>query len=176
MIQQKSKKFNSRAITELALLIALEVILSRFLSIHTPIVRIGFGFLPLAIMGILYGSWTAGIAAIFADLIGFILFPTGTYFPGFTLTAFLTGFTYGFFLHKKPKLHLRILCSVLIVCVLLNLVLDTFWLSLLMGKGYIGLLPTRVIKVLIMIPVQFISIILVWNKFLIKLKSSAKLR
>ncbi|RDY23324.1 folate family ECF transporter S component [Romboutsia maritimum] len=176
MSQQTSKKFNSKTITELALLIALEVILSRFLSIHTPIVRIGFGFLPLAIMGILYGSWTAGIAAIFADLIGFILFPTGTYFPGFTLTAFLTGFTYGILLYNKPKYTIRILISVLVVCLILNLVLDTLWLSILMGKGYIALLPTRIIKVLVMIPVQFISISLVWNKFLIRVKSSFNLR
>lgn len=140
------------------------------MSIHTPIVRIGFGFLPLALTSILYGPWVGGITAAIADLIGFALFPTGTYFPGFTLTAFLTGFTYGLLFHNKPKSQKRVLLSVLIVCIFLNLGLDTLWLSILIGKGYVVLLPTRIIKTLIMIPVQFIIISLVWDKFLLKIK------
>ncbi|WFD11839.1 folate family ECF transporter S component [Tepidibacter hydrothermalis] len=171
MSNQENKKLNAKIITELGLLIALQVILTRFMSIHTPIVRIGFGFLPLALTSILYGPWIGGIAAAIADLIGFILFPTGTYFPGFTLTAFLTGFTYGILLHNKPKSHKRLFISVLIVCILLNLGLDTLWLSILMGKGYIALLPTRIIKTIIMIPVQFITISLVLDRFLFKIKS-----
>ena len=119
MSNQESKKLNTKIITELGLLIALQVILTRFMSIHTPIVRIGFGFLPLAMTSILYGPWVGGITAVIADLIGFTLFPTGTYFPGFTLTAFLTGFTYGILFHNKPKSHKRLLLSVFIVCILL---------------------------------------------------------
>ena len=171
MNNQENKKLNAKTTTELGLLIALQVILTRFMSIHTPIVRIGFGFLPLALTSILYGPCVGGITAVIADLIGFALFPTGTYFPGFTLTAFLTGFTYGILFHNKPKSHKRLLLSVLIVCILLNLGLDTLWLSILIGKGYIVLLPTRIIKTLIMIPVQFIIISLVWDKFLLKITS-----
>lgn len=170
MSKEKSKNFNSKMLTQLGLLIALQVILTRFLSIQTPIVRIGFGFLPIAIMGILFGPWIGGIGATISDLLGFVLFPSGTYFPGFTLTAFLTGFTYGALLYNKSKSPLRILSSTLIVCILLNLVLDTLWLSILMGKGYMALLPTRIIKSLVMIPVQFISIALVWDKFLNKVR------
>ncbi|MEJ8553383.1 folate family ECF transporter S component [Tepidibacter sp. Z1-5] len=171
MSNEKNKKLNAKITTEVGLLIALQVILTRFMSIHTPIVRIGFGFLPLAITSILYGPWVGGIAAAIADLIGFALFPTGTYFPGFTLTAFLTGFTYGILFFNKPKSHKRLFLSVLIVCILLNLGLDTLWLSILIGKGYVALLPTRIIKTLIMIPVQFILISLVWDKFLLKINS-----
>ncbi|MGL4912317.1 MAG: folate family ECF transporter S component [Romboutsia sp.] len=176
MSQEKNKNFNSKILTQLGLLIALQVILTRFLSIQTPIVRIGFGFLPVAIMGILYGPWIGGIGATISDLLGFILFPSGTYFPGFTLTAFLTGFTYGALLYNKTKSPLRILGSVLIVCLFLNLALDTLWLSILMGKGYMALLPTRVIKSLAMIPVQFITIDLVWDKFLLKIKGLISIR
>ncbi len=171
MRNPQNKKLNTKVITEIGLLISLQVILTRFMSIHTPIVRIGFGFLPLALTSILYGPWMGGIAAAIADLIGFALFPTGTYFPGFTLTAFLTGFTHGILFHNKPKSHKRLLLSVLIVCIVLNLVLDTLWLSILIDKGYMALLPPRIIKTFIMIPVQFIIIGLVWDKLLLKIRS-----
>lgn len=61
-------------IVYMGLLIALKVILTRFLSIQTPIVRIGFGFLPIAVAGIMFGPIFAGIAAI-ADILGMIIFP-----------------------------------------------------------------------------------------------------
>lgn len=167
---QNNKNFNLKTLTQLGLLIALQVVLSRFLSIHTPIVKIGFGFLPLAIMGILYGPFIGGVGAIVADIIGIILFPTGAYFPGFTLTTGLTGFVYGSLLYNKPKSPQRILIATLIISLGLNLLLNTLWLSIIMGKGYLALLPTRVAKALIMIPVEFITISIVWNKFLLKVK------
>lgn len=165
----KKNKFSVRNMAEISLLIALQVILTRFLSIQTSIVRIGFGFLPIALLGIMYGPYLAGISAIISDLLGFMMFPVGGYFPGFTLTAFLTGFTYGALLHNKAKSFKRILISNLIVCILLNLCLDTLWLYIMMGKGYVALLPTRIIKTAIMIPVQCLTIYIVWNKFLSKI-------
>ena len=40
------KKLNTRMITVIGVLIAMEVILSRFLSINAPSVKIGFAFVP----------------------------------------------------------------------------------------------------------------------------------
>lgn len=162
---------NTKKIVELGLLVSLQILLTHFFSINTPIVRIGFGFLPLAVIGMLYGPFTAGTCAAIADIMGIILFPTAPYFPGFTFTAFLTGLTYGLLLYNKPKSWKRILISALIVCVILNLGLDTLWLLIIMGKGYIGLLPTRMLKSVIMIPIQVITISLVWEKFIIKVRS-----
>lgn len=171
MEQKENKKlsFDAKSITNLGLLMALQIILARFLSIQTPIVRISFGFLPLALIGILYGPWVGGVCGVISDFIGLALFPSGPYFPGFTLTVFLSGFTYGFLLYNNQKSWQRILLANIIVCLLLNLALNTLWLSILMGKGYLALLPPRIIKSVAMIPVQFITISLVWNKFISKL-------
>lgn len=173
MSQVNRKKFNTRKLANLGLLIALQIVFSQFISINTPIVKIGFGFLPLAIMGILYGHWTSGVGAVIADIIGLMIFPTGAYFPGFTLTEFLTGFVFGYFLHDKPKTWTRILIPVTIICIVLNLLLNTYWLTIMLGKGYLALLPTRAIKSIIMIPVQVITISLVWEKFILKIKHLA---
>jgi ECF transporter S component (folate family) len=153
----------------ISLFIALEIILTRFCSINTPIMRIGFGFLPVAMLGIMYGPVWAGIAYLLGDVLGMMIFPSGPYFPGFTLTAFLTGVTYGLVLHKKPITCKRTFFAALIVCCLCNLLLDTYWLYILTGKGIMALLPARLIKVAFAIPIQTILIPLVWNKGIKKL-------
>ena len=161
-------KFDVKKLIQISLLIAIEVILTRFCSIQTPIVRIGFGFLPIAMIGMMYGPLSAGVAYAIGDLLGVALFPTGSFFPGFTITAFLTGIVYGVFLYNKPKTWPRIIGAVLTVCLVINLGLDTLWLSILMGKGYIALLPTRIMKAVLMIPVQTFIIGIIWKKVVVR--------
>ena len=161
-------KFDVKKLIQISLLIAIEIILTRFCSINTPIVRIGFGFLPIAIIGMMYGPLSAGVAYAIGDLLGVALFPTGSFFPGFTITAFLTGIVYGVFLYNKPKTWPRIIGAVLTVCLVINLGLDTLWLSILMGKGYIALLPTRIMKAVLMIPVQTFIIVIIWKKVVVR--------
>ncbi|WP_182104672.1 folate family ECF transporter S component [Niallia taxi] len=163
---------NIKKIVFIGLFIALEVVLTRFLSIQTPIVRIGFTFLPIALTAIMFGPLFAGITAGLADIIGMMLFPTGgAYFPGFTISALLTGFIYGWFLYKKPKSFWRISLAVLIISVVVHLGLDTLWLWMLTGKGIIGLLPARIIKSLIMLPIQILTIQVVWKYLSVGLRN-----
>lgn len=147
----------------MSMFIALEVILTRFLSIHTPIVRIGFTFLPIAISAIMFGPIYSGIAAALADIVGMMLFPTGgSFFPGFTLTAFLTGFIYGFFLYKKTIAFKQITIAV-IVSAIVTLGLDTVWLWMITGQGILAILPARIIKCVIMAPIQVTMIQVMWR-------------
>jgi len=148
-------KLDVKTLILASLFISLNIIFSRFLSINTPLFRIGFGFLPTALCGIILGPIIGGISAVIADLVGFALNPTGTYFPGFTLSALLTGTIYGFFLYKKPKTTFRFLIPVTIVCLFINLILNTYWLSILLGNGFFALMPSRLLKEFIMIPIQF---------------------
>ncbi len=151
-------------ITNIALLIALEIVLSRFLSISTPIVKIGFSFIPLSMLAMLYGPFYAGAGAAIADIVGAMLFPVGPFFPGYTLTAALTGLTYGLLLYRRPKSWGRILAAVLIVTMALNLGLNTVWIQLTTGKAYMALLAPRVIKSLAMVPIMTLLIRFAWEK------------
>ncbi len=151
-------------ITNIALLIALEIVLSRFLSISTPIVRIGFSFVPLSMLAMLYGPFYAAAGAAIADIVGFVLFATGAYFPGYTLTAALTGLTYGLLLFQKPKSWGRIIAAVLIVGLVLNLGLNTVWIQMTTGKAYMALLVPRIIKSLTMVPIMVLLIRFAWEK------------
>ena len=140
-----------------ALLLAADVILTRLLAFNTPLMKIGLGFAATALCALLYGPWwTAGLAAL-ADLLGSLLFPTGAYFPGFTLTSFLMGLVFGLFLYKKQG-WLQGLAAVGINQFILGLFLNTFWISLLYGSPYVPLLATRVFQSILLSVVQLICI------------------
>jgi ECF transporter S component (folate family) len=91
------------------------------------------------------------------DFIGAVLFPIGPYFPGFTLTAFLTGTVFGLFLHKRQTI-LRILGAVAVNQLVLSLLLQTLWISLLYGSPYGPLLLTRLGQCAVLAPLQFVTI------------------
>lgn len=163
-------KIQLKLIVHVAILIALEVVLSRFLSISTSIVKIGFSFVPIAICAMMYGPVWAGIAGAIADFIGATLFPIGAYFPGFTLSAALTGVVFGLFLYKKKGNWAQLAGAVLINCVVISLLLSTYWLTILWGDSFLVLLPTRIIQNLVMIPIQFIVLRLLQRPVAIYIK------
>lgn len=162
------RKSATTRLVMMAFLIALEIILTRFCSINTPILRIGFGFLPVAMMGIMFGPIWAAVGYAVGDILGMMIFPSGAYFPGFTITAFLTGLVFGLFLHKRDINWKTVLPASLIIILVLNLILDTIWLSILMGDGFIALLPTRILKCAVMLPIQLVLIPFIWNRIFMR--------
>ena len=163
-------KFSTRTLTTMALLTALEIVLSRFLSISAWNTKIGFAFVPVALAAMLLGPVYAGIVGALADFVGAILFPVGAYFPGFTLTAFLMGACYGLFLHKKQS-FLRILGAVALHQLALSLLLNTLWISILYGSPFYPLLLSRLPQCAILGAVQLVVIPLL-AKLLPQLKGS----
>lgn len=152
------KKMNTRTIAQLAVLIALEVVLSRFLSINLWSNKIGFAFVPVAVTAMLYGPLTTGVTAAIADVIGAVLFPSGAFFPGFTLTAFLNGVVYSLSFHKRQTAP-RIMLGVVARELGFSLFLNTLWISIMYDSPYFPLLiGSRLWQCLIMVPVQFIVI------------------
>lgn len=150
-------KFNTKTLTILGLLVAVEIVLSRFLSISAWNIKIGFSFVPIALAAILYGPLAGGLVAAVGDFLGAVLFPIGPYFPGFTFTAFLTGMVFGLFLHKKQNLR-NIAGAVLVNQLIMSLLLNTLWISILYGSPFLPLLETRVFQAVLLGVVQFVVI------------------
>ncbi|WP_186429923.1 folate family ECF transporter S component [Clostridium sp. BSD9I1] len=154
---------NTRKMVFLGLFISLQVILTRFLGIEAPIIRVSFGFLPLALCGMLFGPLYGGICGAIADILGMLIFPKGAYFPGFTLSTALSGVVYGIFLYKRPKSMINIILAVLIITIFINLGLNTIWLSMITGKAVYAIIVPRIIKNLIEIPVKVPLIYMCWK-------------
>lgn len=150
-------KLNTKQLVFLSFLIALKIVLTRFLGMDIGgIVRISFSFIATAVMAVYFGPWVTALGCGVADFIGAHLFPRGAFFPGFTLSAMLIGLIYGFLLYKKHFSWWRIIAIKLLILVFVTMGLNTLWLSMLTGRGYISILIPRVTESLLMMPVEVI--------------------
>ncbi|MDY3868405.1 MAG: folate family ECF transporter S component [Pyramidobacter sp.] len=96
----RNNRSETRQLAVLALLVSLNIILSRVGSIRVPLggvegFRIGFGAFPLVFAGLVYGPAGGAIVGTAGDLLGYFINPMGGYLPIFTLTAALRGFLPG---------------------------------------------------------------------------------
>ncbi len=157
--------FRLNRILTVSLLIAIEVLLSRFLSISTPLVKFSIGFVPIVLIAFLYGPLYSSLAWGLADFLGANLFPIGAYFFGFSLTAFLAGLVLGFFLYQKNITFLRASIASLIVCFPIQFFLDTVWLTLILGKGFVALAPLRLVKAFVIMPIMIAAILFISKTF-----------
>lgn len=150
-----------------SMLLALLIVLSRFLSIRTTILVISLGFIPTMLSAIWLGpKWTILIAGL-GDLIGAIFFPFGAYFWGYTLSAIVAAAIYGGILYKKTddcytdkQFLIRLIIASTLVIVLVNTTMNTLWTSITAHKVFLIILPVRIIKQIIMLPIQVITIYL----------------
>lgn len=156
------------------LLLAAAVVFNRFLSIKTPIVVISFGFIPKIIIATMFGPWWSMLLFGLADLIGALLFPFGAYFVGYTASAVISGFIYGIFLHRKKKIPAKTYLWKLIVACLLsnlicNLLLNSVWIYVTTKKAISVILPTRIVKELVTVPI-YVAIMFGMHVFFEKYK------
>ena len=145
---------NTKKLIVSAQLLALDVVLTRLLAINTPVMKIGFGFAAVALCAVLYGPWWAALTAALGDIVGALLFPTGAFFPGFTLTAACTGFIFGLCLYRRSKSLLWPILAAVLNVVLVSFLLNTAMISYISGTPYATLLKARAVQLAVMLPVQ----------------------
>ncbi|GHV19751.1 folate ECF transporter [Spirochaetia bacterium] len=153
-----------------ALLLAILIVVERLVSVQTPILRISFAYVPIMLSAILLGpAYSAGIAAV-GDIIGALLFPKGAFFPGFTLSAFLTGLTYGLLLYNTKNnkaFFIRLIISCALVLIFVHIGLTSLWLVITVKKAFLAFASVRIISAAVLWPVQ-VGTIFVLKLFLDK--------
>lgn len=152
------KKNKITMIVVLAMLTAVEIVLSRLLSISLPTFKLSFSFLAVAFAAREYGPWGGAAVGAVGDLIGALLFPIGPYFPGFTLTAGLCGIVYGVcYRHYSPFITL---VAEVINNFILGAGLNTLWLMVFFDNTLAALLPVRLLQAVISTAVGTVLLIL----------------
>lgn len=140
-----------------AMLTALQIILEK-LSIDDPaVLKIGLGFIATALIGLVLGPWIGALSMIINDLISNTLLSSGAmFFPGFTLSAAISGIIAGIFLYQQQISWQRILiyefCQILIT----NVFFTTLWLYL-MGMGQGSSATTFMALLMVRLPKEVIS-------------------
>ena len=107
-------------------------------------------------MDYLFGPVTGGLFAGILDIVKYFMRPDGGFFFGFTFNAMLAAFIYGCFYYRQKLTLKRVLIAKLVVILIVNVLLNTLWLDMLYGKGFLAILPARALKNLIMWPIDSI--------------------
>jgi ECF transporter S component (folate family) len=168
----------------LALLVATSIILTRFLSFYVPFfgantIRAGLGHVPILLTGILFGPLAGAMVGAVSDVIGTLLFNPLPYFPGFTLSAALTGVIAGLMIKLLEKYHhigiVQMLGLVYVAELPTSVFMNTYFVSIISGIPYSYLLLPRVAATAIFV-IAYSIILLVLYKKLIKLDFLKKMR
>ena len=137
------------------LMAAIAIVLSMVASISIgPYVKIGFSGIPNRIVEFLFGPVVGCIFGGALDLLKFMIKPDGPFFFGFTFNVMLAGLIYGCLLYHKPLSIKRIVIAEFLLKLIVNCGLNTLWISMLYGKAFFVLLPMRLLKNVIMLPID----------------------
>lgn len=158
----------THVLTQLALLLAISVILS-MLGVMLPIagingLKITFSYLPIMLAGFAFGPLAGALVGALTDILGYMIkfYAYGPYFPGLTLTVALSGalpvMIYRLLGGKSEKAALFRLSIAVALTSLLVTTVDTYFLQILYGQAFWVILPARIIKEVILIPIKIISL------------------
>lgn len=151
---------STRCLALTALLISINIALDLMgLQIKLPPnLRIGFGFLCNAAIGMLFGPAVGMMAGVCTDVLGWFAgnLSMGAYFPGFTLTAVVGGLLWGLWLYPRRLSVGRAIGAKLCVNVICNIGLNTLWLTITGGEAMRVLLALRVPKNLLILPAEVV--------------------
>ena len=122
-------RFTTKEIALMGMLVALNVIMAELckIVIIPNVLVLSLGFMPLALSGMIFGVVPTVVVAVVADVIGALLFSSGSFYFGYTLTAFTTGLLFGLFLHKKDLRVIHVVICQLLVSLLCYAFMNSLW-------------------------------------------------
>lgn len=155
LFKDSAKELKStKCITITAMLGAVSVILSQFTIVISDLLKVSFFFLPSRMVYYLFGPFVGVFYGAAIDILNFFVKPTGAFHPGFTISAAISGLIYGLILYKKPLKFSRILVATTVNALIVNIILHSYWISTITGKAIIGLIPVRITKNILLLPVE----------------------
>ena len=153
-----NKKSTAGKLTILSLLIAISVVLRLLGFPQNGTFRIELGFVPIAVAGAIFGPFWAGASYVIADVVGTLctgLVPA----PTVTLCKFFFGLIFGICFHKGNRKLSRIILSVVLITIFIDLLAMPFALVPIMGgKSVFVILTDRVLASLFNFPLRITAI------------------
>ena len=140
---------------------ALGIILKMFASIPFGPFTITYAWIPNRIVDFILGPAVGAVYGGVMDIVKFMLKPTGTFNLGYTAVAVLAGLVFGTILYKKPVSFMRIVFAQSLVKIFINAGLSTYLMAFERGEAFMALMPVRLVKNLIMIPLDSILLFVV---------------
>lgn len=133
------KTFSTQNLTLMAVLIAMQIVLARFLSIQaSDTLRISFETIPIFLAGMWLGPIPGAIVAVLADFLGTIIHGYGAWFPPLVLGPMMVGILSGVstkYVFRSPLAENRDLWKVIVSVVAIG-ILNSFCFGLIGSTLY----------------------------------------
>ena len=121
-----------------ALMIAMTRALSLIPSIPIAHTHLSFGFLARALCALICGPVLGLVFGFAEDILGFILQPSGEFFPGYTLSTMAGVLVYALCFYRAKITVWRLFLANLLVNILVNAWMGSLWTMMTRGGGYWG--------------------------------------
>ena len=147
----KFKQITAKRLSLMAMLIALQIVLSKFLMLQaTSSIRLSIDSVPILLAGVWFGPIAGGIVGLLSDLLGTLLFPTaGMYYPPLTIAFILIGVCAGLLARFVKVKHALLRASLIVIPAELvgSLLTKSLALSFLLGIPFPTMMIGRLLPV-----------------------------
>lgn len=147
---------NVRVLALSGLVCAMAIVLESMpIYLLGPSLKIYFSYLVVSLGCMCYGPLVGMAVGGVIDSVGFLLAGYGEpYFPGYLITAILSGLIYGVMLYRRKPTVPRLLVTRFIINYGSNVLLGSVWKAMLYGKGYLYYVSTGLVKNTVLLPLE----------------------
>ena len=160
---------NPRTLVFAALILALRIAAKPLSITIAGDLTEGIGFIINAFGSMVYGPVVALLSGALSDTLGFLVFPSGVYFPAYMITEMAGSFVFALFLYRAeisiPRLILCRFCICFFVNVLLAYPIHMAYYSIMLGKDY-SLTWIRIVKNIVLFPIEAVLLAVIFRSLL----------
>ena len=173
--QAASELKNTKTLIFAALMIALRIALKSVSIYVAADLRISIEFLVNALGAMVFGPVVAIAGAAVSDTLGALLFPSGPYFFLFIFTEIAGSLVFALFFYRTKISVTKVIMSRFCTNFFVNIVLQTpimaLYYQMMLGKTYKILNLPRMIKNLVLFPIESLLLVLFLRALIPALKS-----
>ena len=173
--QAASELKNTKTLIFAALMIALRIALKSVSIYIAADLRISIEFLVNALGAMVFGPVVAIAGAAVSDTLGALLFPSGPYFFLFIFTEIAGSLVFALFFYRTKitvtKVILSRVCTNFFVNIILQTPIMALYYQMMLGKTYKILNLPRMIKNLVLFPIESLLLVLFLRALIPPLKS-----
>ncbi len=157
---------DTRMIVFAALILALRVAVKPLSIPVAGDLKEGVGFIVNAFGSMIYGPVLALLSGALSDTLGYLLYPSGVYFPAYMITEMAGSFVFALFLYRAEITVSRLLLCRFSICLFVNVVLSypihVWYWNAVMGKAY-SMALVQVVKNVALFPIETVVLAIVFR-------------
>ena len=157
---------DTKMIVFAALILALRIAVKPLSIPIAADLKEGIGFIINAFGSMIYGPVVALLNGALSDTLGYLLFPSGVYFPAYMITEMAGSFVFALFLYRAEITVPRLLLCRFAICLGVNVILSypihVWYYSVVMGKAY-SMALIRVVKNIALFPIETVILVIIFR-------------